>query len=68
MGKSLLLIAEVVLKLVDFDKSLLEMKNSKDQTALHVLANMPHVFESGLSMQFWERFIYNRNNPPFCPL
>ncbi|XP_022954414.1 espin-like [Cucurbita moschata] len=50
---------EMVMMLVDFDKSLLEMKDSKNQTALHVLANMPHIFESGYLKGFWGELIYN---------
>ncbi|KAE8653646.1 hypothetical protein Csa_007664 [Cucumis sativus] len=49
---------EVVWKLIDFDESLLKMKNSQDETALQVLANMPHVFESGFAMTLVERFVY----------
>ncbi|XP_022954461.1 ankyrin repeat-containing protein ITN1-like [Cucurbita moschata] len=53
---------EMVMMLVDFDKSLLEMKDSKNQTALHVLANMPHIFESGYLKGFWAKLIYDCNN------
>ena len=48
--------------LLDFDKSLLEMRDSNKQTALHLLANMPHIFESGYVKGFWGELIYNCNN------
>lgn len=48
--------------LLDFDKSLLEMRDSKKRTALHVLANMPHIFESGYVKGFWAELIYDCNN------
>ncbi|XP_022975228.1 uncharacterized protein LOC111474320 [Cucurbita maxima] len=49
---------DVVLKLAEFDKSLLEMKDSEGKTALQVLANMPLAFHSGSSLTFFESFIY----------
>ncbi|KAE8653648.1 hypothetical protein Csa_007083 [Cucumis sativus] len=50
---------DVVLKLTEFDKSLLEMTNLEGKTALHVLANMPSAFQSGYPMKFFESIIYN---------
>ncbi|XP_022142589.1 uncharacterized protein LOC111012667, partial [Momordica charantia] len=49
---------DVVLRLVDFDKSLLEMKDEDGKTALYVLANMPLIFRSGSSMGSLEKIIY----------
>ncbi|XP_038894050.1 uncharacterized protein LOC120082801 isoform X2 [Benincasa hispida] len=51
---------EVALKLIEFDKSLLEMTDPEGKTALHVLANMPFAFRSGYSMKFFESIIYTR--------
>ena len=54
----LLFIAETAVLLLELDKSLSKLTDSRGKTCLGLLAEIPSAFKSGHSMSIFSRYVY----------